>query len=69
MKVFTIDLTLNLLRSHVVPIYVTTHNSKSMDSSIMNLLHTNALVCDIEVSTQRFRSSIVVDLLVATYLH
>ena len=40
----------------VVLTHVTTPNSESTDSSIMNLLHTNTLVCDFENSTQRFRS-------------
>ena len=47
MKVFTINLTLNLLLPFVVLTQVTTRNSKSIDSSIMNLLHTNAPVVDL----------------------
>ena len=66
MEVFTINLTLNLLLSHVVLTHMTTRNSESTDFSIMNLLHTNAPICDSENSTQRFRSSTVVDLLAAT---
>ena len=69
MEVFTIDLTLNLKLPLVVLTHVTTRSSKSTDSSIMNLLHTNTPVCDFEISTQRFSLSIVVDLVVATYLH
>ena len=42
--------------SFVVLTHVTTHSSESTDSSIMNLLYTNTLVCDFENSTQRFRS-------------
>ena len=55
--------------SLVVVTHVTARSSKSMDSFIMNLLHTNTPVCDFEISTQRFRSLAVVDLVVATYLH
>ena len=47
MKVFTINLTLNLLLPFVVLTQVTTRNSKSIDSSILNLLHTNAPVVDL----------------------
>ena len=47
MKVFTINLTLNLLLPFVVLTQVTTRNSKSIDSSIMNLLHTNAPIVDL----------------------
>ena len=47
MKVFTINLTLNLLLPFVVLTQVTTRSSKSIDSSIMNLLHTNAPVVDL----------------------
>ena len=57
MEVYTIDLTLILLLPHVVLIHVTTRTSESMDSSIMNLLHTNTPVCDSKTLTQRFRSS------------
>ena len=49
MEVFAIDSTLNLMLPLVVLTYVTTHSSKSMDSSIMNVLHTNAPVCDFEI--------------------
>jgi len=63
MKVFIIDLTLNLMLPHEILTHVTIHNSESIDSSIMNMLHTNTHVCDFEISTQRFRSSTVVDLM------
>ena len=63
MEVFTIDLTLNLLLPYVVLTHVTTRNSESTDTSIMNMLHTNTSVCDFENSTQIFRSSTVVDLI------
>ena len=62
MKVCTINLTLNLLLPHVVLTHVITRSSESTDSFIVKLLHTNTLVCDFENSTQRFRSSTVVDL-------
>ena len=52
MEVYTIDLTLILLLPHVVLTHVTTHTSESMDSSIINLLHTNTPVCDSKTSTQ-----------------
>ena len=55
--------------SLVVVTHVTARSSKSMDSFIMNLLHTNTPVCDFEISTQRFRSLAVVDLVAVTYLH
>jgi len=57
MEVFKIDLNLNLLLPHVVLSHVITRGSKSIDSSVMNQLHTNTLVCDFKSSTQRFRSS------------
>ena len=66
MEVFTIDLTLNLMLPLVVLIHVTTQSFKSIDSSILNLLHTNDPVCDFEISTQSFRSSAVVDVVAAT---
>ena len=49
--------------SHEILTHVTTHSSESTDSSIMNMLHTNTHICDFEISTQRFRSSTVVDLM------
>ena len=52
MKVFTINLTLNLLLPHVVLTSITIRNSESTDSSIMKLLHTNTPVRDFEISTQ-----------------
>ena len=61
MKICTIDLTLNLLLPHIVLTLMTTYCSESTDSFTMKLLHTNTLVCDFQNSTQRFRSSIVVD--------
>ena len=33
----------------VILTHMTTRNSKSTDSSILNLLHTNAPVCDFEI--------------------
>ena len=42
---------------HVVLTHVTTLNAESTDSSIMNLLHTNTLVCDFENSNQRFNNT------------
>ena len=62
MEVFTIDFSLNLMLHLVVLTHVTTRNSESTDSSILNLLHINTLVYDFEISTQRFRSSAIVDL-------
>ena len=55
--VYSIDLTLILLLPHVVLTHMTTRNSEFMDSSIMNLLHTNTPICDSKTSTQRFKSS------------
>ena len=49
MEVFTIDLTLNLMLPLVILTHMTTRNSESTDSSILNLLHTNAPVCDFEI--------------------
>ena len=69
MDVFTIDLTLNLMLPLVVLTHMIIHSSEFMNSFIMNLLHTNTLVCNFEISTQRFRSLAVVDLVAATYLH
>ena len=66
MEVFTIDLILNLMLPLVILTHVTIRNSKSTDSSILNLLHTNDPVCVFEISTQSFRSSVVVDLVAAT---
>ena len=66
MEVFIIDLTLNLMPPLVVLTHVTTRSSESMDSSILNLLHTNDPVYDFEISTQSFRSSVVGDLVAAT---
>jgi len=54
------DLTLNLLLPHVVLTDVTTHNSKSMDSSTVTRLHTNSSTCHFAISTQRFRSTTLV---------
>ena len=48
MEVFTIDLILNLILPLVILTHVTTRNFESTDSSILNLLHTNTLVCDSE---------------------
>ena len=69
MKVFIIDLTLNLMLPLVVLSHVTTCSSESTSLSILNLLHTNTSSCDFEISTQNFRLSVVVDLVVTTYLH
>ena len=66
MEIFTIDLTLNLLLSLVVLTHMTTCSSESMDSSILNLLHTNTHVCDFEIPLKSFRSPLVVDLVIAT---
>ena len=60
-EVCTIDLTLNLLLLCVVLNGVITRSSEPVDSSTVKLLHTNSLICDFEISTQRFRSAIVVD--------
>ena len=67
MEVYIIDLAINLLLPHVVLTLMTTYCSKSTDSFTMKLLHTNTLVCDFQNSTQRFRSSIVVDLMQQLY--
>ena len=69
MKVFIIDLTLNLMLPLVVLSHVTTCSSESTSLSILNLLHTNTSSCDFEISTQNFRLSAVVDLVAANYLH
>ena len=47
----------------VVLTHMTIRNSEFTDSSTVKLLHTNSLVCDSEISTQKFRSAIVVDLM------
>ena len=62
MEVFTIDFSLNLMLPFMVLTHVTTCKFEFMDSYILNLLHINTLVCDFEISTQRFRSSAIVDL-------
>ena len=66
-EVCTIDLTLNLLLPHVVLTHVTTSSFESTNSSTMKLLHTNSLICDFEISTKRFRSSTLVDLMQQLY--
>ena len=66
MKVFTIDVTLNLLLPLVVLTHTTMCNVKSMDSSILNLLHTNTHVCDFEIPLKGFRSPSTFDLVAAT---
>ena len=38
-----------------------TSSSEFTDSSIVKLFHKNTLICDFEISTQRFRSATVVD--------
>ena len=63
MEMFKIDFSLNLMLPFIVLTHAITCNLESMDSSILNLLHTNTLVCDFEIFTQRFRSSEIVDLL------
>ena len=50
MEVFTIYLTLKLMLPLVVLTHVITRSSKSMNSSILNLFHTNTPVCDFEIS-------------------
>jgi len=50
MEVFTIDLILNLMLHLVILTHMTTRNSESTDSSILNFLHTNAPVCDFKIS-------------------
>ena len=49
MEVFTIDLTLNLMLPLVVLTHVITRSFEFTDSSILNLLHTNAVVCDFAI--------------------
>ena len=66
MEVFTINLTLNIMLPLVILTHVTIRNFESVDSSILNLLHTNDPVCDFKISIQSFRSSAVVDLIAAT---
>ena len=48
MKIYTIDLTVNLLLLLVVLTHVTICNSESTSPSIVKLLHTNTHVCDFE---------------------
>ena len=55
-KVYIIDLTLNLLLPHVVLTGMTTHNSESTNFYTVKLLHTNSHICDSKISTQRFGS-------------
>ena len=69
MEIFTIDLTLNLLLSLVVLTHMTTCSSESMDSSILNLLHTNTHVYDFVIPLKGFRSSTVVVLLQQLQIH
>ena len=61
MKVFTIDLALNLLLPFIVFTYTITCNTESTDSSILNLLHTNTHVCNFKIPLKDFRSPTVVD--------
>ena len=67
MEVCTIDLTLNLLLPHVVLTHVSIRRFESTNSSTMKLLHTNSLICDFEIFTQRCRSSTMVDLMQQLY--
>ena len=46
---------------------MTTCHSKSTNSSTVKLSHTNPLVCDFEISTQRFRLTTMVKLLQQLY--
>ena len=46
---------------------MTTCHSKSTNSSTVKLSHTNSLVCDFEIFTQRFRLTTVVELLQQLY--
>ena len=62
MKVFTIDLTLNLLLPLVVLIHMTMCSFESTDSSILNLLHTITQVCNFKIPLKDFKSPTVVDL-------
>ena len=52
---------INLLLPHVVFTGITTRNFESTNSSSVKLLHTNSLICDFEISTQRFRTATMVD--------
>ena len=67
MKVFTIDLTLNLLLPLVVLTHTTTCSFESTDSSILNLLHTNTHVCNFKIPLKDFRSPIVVDFVCSNF--
>ena len=67
MKVFTIDLTLNLLLTLVVLTHTTTCSFESMDSSILNLLHTNTQVCNFKIPLKDFRSPTVVDFVCSNF--
>ena len=67
MEVCTIDLTLNLLLSHVILIHIATHSFESTNSSTVKLLHTNTQVSNFENSTQRFKSSTMLDLMQQLY--
>ena len=51
------------MQPHILLTHVTTHNSESTDSSIMNLLHINSPICDFEYPTQSFSSSTLVDMI------
>ena len=67
MEICIVDLTINLLLPHVVFTGVTTCSFESTNSSSEKLLHTNSLICDFEISTQKFRSSTMVDLMQQLY--
>ena len=60
---FTIDFPLNLKLRLVELTRKNMCNSKSTYSSILNLLHTNTHVCDLEIPLKGFRLPSVVDLL------
>ena len=66
-EVYTINLTLNLLLPNVVLTHVTICSSKSTDFYTVKMLHTNSPICDFQISTQRFRSSTMVDLMQQLY--
>ena len=63
---FTINFSLFVKLPLVELTHMTTCNSESTDSSILNLLNTNTHICDFEIPLKGFRSLAVVDLVVAT---
>ena len=67
MEVFIINLTLNLLLPLVILTHMTTCNSEFIDSSILNLLHTNTHTYNFKIPLKGFKSPVVVDLVCSNF--